>query len=376
MRDLDDIRQNIDEIDREMLALFEKRMAFSREVAQYKEAHNMPIFVPEREKAVLEHRIRLLQDRSLEKMADSFFRMLMDLSKEEQMEALAAFKKSLPDTLSMRDAYIAYQGVPGANSEQAAYMYFGDEAPKIAYKQFRDVFDAVLSGKAQYGVLPIENSTAGSVYDVYDLLGETDCSIVGEQTIAIDHCLLAKRGAKLENLQYVYSHPQALRQCAKFIQQQGLEEKAYSNTAAAAQFVSEQNIDNIAAIASRRAAVHYGLDIVAADIQDRQDNVTRFVIVAKEPKAFTGEGKVSLRFTLRHRSGSLYLVLHRFAEKNLNLTKIESRVIPTRPFEYCFYMDFEGDISMPALHAILKDISELTLDADVLGAYYPDESRR
>ena len=372
MRELDDIRQNIDEIDREMLALFEKRMAFAREVAQYKEVHHMPIFVPEREKAVLEHRIQLLQDRSLEKMADRFFRMLMDLSKEEQRDALAAFEKSLP----VQQIHVAYQGVPGANSEQAAYMYFGEAAPKIAYKQFQDVFDAVLSGKVQYGVLPIENSTAGSVYDIYDLLGETECFIVGEQMISVDHCLMAKKGAALENIRYVYSHPQALRQCGKFIRQHGLEEKTYSNTAAAAQFVSEQNLDHIAAIASRRAAVQYGLEILAADIQDRLDNVTRFVIVARELKTFTGQGKISLRFTLRHKSGSLYLVLQHFADKNLNLTKIESRIIPTRPFEYCFYMDFEGDISMPAIHTILKELSEITLDADVLGAYHPDESGR
>lgn len=382
MRNLDEIRQDIDALDQELLVLFEKRMACAREVAIYKKAHNMSIYASDRENALLKNRMALLKDHSLEEFAGVFFQTMMDLSKQEQLniiEELAAADRNIVDNggkENFKDIKVAYQGTPGANSEQAAMLYFGEDAQKIAFHQFSDVFSAVKEGEVQYGIVPIENSTAGSVYDIYDLLGETGCFIVGEQNLTIEHCLLAKSNTSIESINKVYSHPQALKQCQTFLEQYNWEEIAYSNTAAAAEYVAENSANDIAAIASRRTLAHYDLQLLEADIQDRMDNVTRFVVVAKTPKDFTGQGKITLSFKLKHQSGSLYNVLQQFARQNLNLTKIESRSIPSRMFEYCFYMDFEGDISSKGIQSILMDIQPHTLGVHVLGAYYPDNGWR
>lgn len=382
-RNLDEIRHDIDGLDQELLVLFEKRMACAREVAMYKKAHNMSIYASDRESALLKNRVQLLQDNSLEEFASVFFQTMMDLSKQEQLNIIEELSAeddggviAKIDEEKSKNVKVAYQGTPGANSEQAAMLYFGEDVPKISFHQFSDVFAAVQNGEVQYGIVPIENSTAGSIYDIYDLLGETGCFIVGEQNLTIEHCLLAKSSTSMESIKKVYSHPQALKQCQAFLKQYDWEEIAYSNTAAAAKYVAENPDDDIAAIASLRTLAHYDLQLLKPDIQNRMDNVTRFVIVAKTPKDFTGQGKITISFKLKHQSGSLYNVLQQFARQNLNLTKIESRTIPSRMFEYCFYMDFEGDISSKGIQSILMDIQPHTLGVHVLGAYYPDNGWR
>lgn len=374
MKELSEIRNEIDHIDAELLKLFMQRMECAKDVALYKQAHNLPIFAPEREKEVIKKRLETLDDAQYKLWAERLFHLLMDLSKEQQQQVLglqAPKQQSIPTV-----GVVAYQGLEGANQEQATLAYFGENVKRIACERFIDVFETVKNGTVSYGVLPIENSTAGSVFDVYDLLGETGCYIVGEQNLNIHHALMAKANTQLSDIQKVYSHPQALMQCESFLSKQQWEIIPYGNTAMAAQHVSESPEKNIAAIAAPRAAECYGLHILAPDIQDRYDNITRFVIIAAEPKEISGKGKISIMFKLKHQSGSLYKVLDHFATAKLNLTKIESRVIPSRSFEYRFYMDFEGDVSTSAVEKTLQELSELTQEVKVLGAYLTDAQRR
>lgn len=373
MRDLESIRTDIDAIDKAMLALFEERMHCSEEVALYKKEQGISILCPDREEALLASRLALTKEPAYQNYVDRFFRMLMSLSRDRQLEIINESRYQEP-IIHGDDICVAYQGVPGANSEQATNLYFGEEAKTIACEQFIDVFKKVKEGNADYGVVPIENSTAGSVHDVYDLLGFMNCYIVGEQMLEINHCLLAKKGTK--TIRKVYSHPQALRQCQLFLKANHLEGIAFSNTAAAAKFVAESDADDIAAIASLSALKHYDLEVVQEGIQDVHGNMTRFVVVSNDPKDFTGLGKISLCLTIKHESGSLFRVLQYFANQNLNLVKIESRAIPSRPFEYLFYMDFEGDIGEEAVERILHEIAPNTLTVQMLGAYFSDNTWR
>lgn len=372
-RELEDIRHDIDEIDAQILALFERRMGCSREVAEVKQACSLPVFAPRREEQLLQDRLAKLSDPALSDEADSFFRHLMMLSKQVQRKN-AQQKKPLTAPQETRQGLVAYQGVSGANGEQAVRQFFGEEAGTLPCEQFGDVVEAVQCAQAEYGVLPIENALGGSVYDVYDLLGESDCYIIAEQNVNIDHCLLAIDGAVLGDIDHVYSHPQGLRQCARYLKHMPWQQHSYRNTAAAAEFVAHNGQKNCAAIASRRAAEWYQLNILRSDIQDRKDNVTRFVVIARQPCDVSGQGKISLAFSLLHESGSLHAVLSHFSARGLNLTKIESRNIPSRPFEYRFYMDFEGDVSREAVDIILGQLSGLTTSVQFLGAYYPGVS--
>lgn len=378
MRELSEIRNDIDLIDQQILELFEKRMYHALEVAEYKKEHDLPIFVPEREQEILNQKLQKLSDTSLADYAKQVFECLMDASKQAQKnyidkEKQSANNEAQQNNLDSKNKVIAFQGVCGSNGEEAMLQYFPKDIESIACAQFCDVIQAVQTGIAELGVLPIENSTGGSVYDVYDLLGETKSYIVGEQILSIEHCLLCLPGTIIEEIETVVSHPQALLQCSKFISRYGFASQPFVNTASAAKMLSENKEKHMAVIASTRAATCYGLQILQQAIQDRKDNVTRFVIISRKPLSFSGKGKISLAFTLRHQSGSLYRVLEHFASAKLNLTKIESRVIPSRRFEYRFYMDFEGDVDIKAIEKTLSFLEPLTQNVQFLGAYLPGE---
>lgn len=373
IRDLDETRKEIDKIDAQIMDLFLQRMACAKDVALYKQEHHLPIFVSDREQALLQNRLASIDnaDAETQQEAARLFQFLMDLSKEKQMRILDDEQEiHTNSTVFSKSDIIAYQGLQGANQEQATIAFFGKESNRKAYPEFRDVFDAVKNSEATYGVVPIENSTAGSVFEIYDLLGSTGCYIVGEQNLSIQHALMAKANTGINDIKKVFSHPQALRQCENFLNQYDWELIPYSNTATAAQYVSQSDDVSIAAIASPRAAECYGLQILQSNIQDRFDNVTRFVIIANHAEEYTGYGKVSIMFTLSHKSGSLYKVLQHFAQAKLNLTKIESRVIPSRSFEYRFYMDFEGNISSNSIQKTIQELKGITQEVKVLGAYH------
>lgn len=365
-RGLDGVRGQIDAIDAQMQTLFEERMRCVREVAEYKAENGLPIFVPEREHEIIARRVAEVDDRSLAGSAEMFFHTLMDLSKEEQRRYVlhSAFNQA---------GQVAFQGVRGAFSEEAVVNTFGECATPMPCPQFQDVIAAVEDGTAAYGVLPIENSTGGAINEVYDLLGVSGCMIVGECIVHVHQCLMGLPGSSIDGIRSVYSHPQGLRQCRHFLDQRNWMEIPYYDTAASAAFVRETGDASIAAIASRRAAEHYGLELLAPPINDRSDNYTRFVVISLTAIEMPGKGKASMAFTLKNadESGSLHAVLTHMATRQFNMTKLESRNIPGDTWEYRFYVDFEGDVRAENIAALKRQLSIYTKEIQVLGCYEP-----
>lgn len=264
---------------------------------------------------------------------------------------------------------IAFQGEPGAYSEAALLSHFGQEASPHPCATFEQVFLAVASSTVEAGVLPIENSLAGSILENYDLLLEHDLQIIGEIMLSVRHCLMARPGTRLEDIRQCYSHPQALSQCAPYLKARGIEARVAHDTAGAARMLSERDEPGAGAIASAHAASLYGLSIVAEGIQTRPDNSTRFVVVARErPEALACE-KASLVFATANRPGALHACIGAFAEADLNLTKLESRPTRATPWEYHFYLDFEGDAFGPIGQAALERLQAHVRFARLLGAY-------
>lgn len=262
---------------------------------------------------------------------------------------------------------VAFQGEPGAYSEAALLLHFGPEARPLPSATFEDVFRAVAEGSAAAGVVPIENSLASSILENYDLLLEYDLPIIGEVMLNIRHCLMAKPGTRREDVRWCYSHPQALAQCAPFLKAHGIEARVAHDTAGSARMLSERNEPGAAAIASAHAAERYGLEVLERDIQTRQDNTTRFFVIARErPEALASE-KASLVFATANRPGALHACLGAFA--GLNLTKLESRPTRDTPWEYHFYLDFEGDAFGPEGQAALAGLEGHARYHRLLGAY-------
>lgn len=377
LRPLNVLRDELNEIDRQIVALFEKRMNIATEVVKFKVENHKPIYDPERERQVIENRVALLANPRFAPYVTALFEDLMDMSKAEQQAYLDTLAPSdamaAPDegeTLPYETGMaVAHQGVPGAYSEQALFHFFGEDALTIACARFEDVFTAIADCRAVYGVLPVENSSTGTVAEVYDLLAKYGLSIVGEQYLHIEHCLLGVKGATLDQVQEVYSHKQGLLQCAPYLHEHGLTPCEMSNTALAAQYVAECQDSSKAAIASRAAGKRYGLEVLAYPISMKRNNDTRFIIVAKEAFPTKRADKISLAFTLSHESGSLYQALAHFSKRALNLTRIESRPIPDKNWEYLFYVDFEGNAAAKEVQEAISELSRQALDVKMLGNY-------
>ncbi len=360
---LSDLRQGIDAVDAELTRLFEQRMALARKVGAYKQENGLPITDPARERAVLASRAAQIADPALADAAKDFFELLMRLSREEQARLLAETEPA--------DAAVAYQGVPGAFGHQAALLHGGEAAALLPCRSFDEVFQAVSEGKAACGVLPLENSSAGSIADVYDLLDAHRCHIVGEVLLPVAHCLLALPGAKLEDIHTVYSHEQGFLQCKAYLAgHPGWVRQPHLNTAVSARHVAELGDMRNAAIASRLAAQCYGLDVLAEGIQTQAGNATRFVVVAVRPaEDFTGHNKATLSFALRHERGTLHRALAAFVALGMNLTRIESRPIPGQNWEYRFLVDIEGALSAQKLAVLVEALEADCVDCRVLGHY-------
>ncbi len=264
---------------------------------------------------------------------------------------------------------IAYQGIKGANSYEAAQRLF-PESDLTAYKSFEDVFKAVENGECGYGVLPVENSTAGSVAAVYDLILRYRFYIVGALDMSIDYCLAGLRQSTLGDIEKVISHPQALSQCEQYISSMGFEATACSNTAVAAKDTAREKRLNLAAVCSYKAAEEYGLKVLDNHLQDNKNNKTRFIVISKKLYINENANKVSLCFSLPHVTGALFHMLQRFDSLGLNLTKIESRPIPDKDFEYLFYLDFSGSVKSEGVTSLLCKLSEEIPEFSFLGNYY------
>lgn len=361
MKDLAACRAEIDAIDKQLVKLFEQRMRVARDVVAYKHAHNLNIFDASREQVVLASRAAQITEEGLKQPACDFFRTLMRLSREEQQRWLDALSES---------SVVAYSGVPGAFSESAVVGFFGEDCDRVSFKTFEEVFAAVSEGKVKYGVLPVENSSSGSINTVYDLMGQYSCHIVGEQLVRVEHCLLGLPGAKLEDIRTVFSHEQGFAQCPAFLAEHpDWVTTPYFNTAIAAKHVSEMQDPTCAAIASRLAAAHYGLEILAPDIHSFDGNHTRFIIVSASPSSIAEADKATITFSLRHERGTLMRALSSFVAMGMNLTHIESRPLHNSNWEYCFYVDLTGNVSDDNLRVLM---GSLTADCDncrLLGAY-------
>ncbi|MDI6823732.1 MAG: prephenate dehydratase [Bacillota bacterium] len=284
---------------------------------------------------------------------------------------------------------VAFQGEPGAFSEEAIWRYWqrwmaqdlssvqpgasgGAEVRPLPCATVEEVFRAVQEGGAELGVVPVENSYAGSINETSDFLRSFPLYVRGEVILPVRHCLLALPGQHLEEIRRVYSHPQALAQCSGFIRLHALEAVAAADTAGSARFIREQGLAGAGAIAGGRAAEIYGLEILAEGIEDRPDNQTRFFVIGREPLRFAGPAKTTLIMGTAHRPGALYTCLGAFARRGINLTRLESRPSRTRPWEYIFYVDCEGHVDDPVLAEALAELGQLTTYLKVLGSFPPD----
>ncbi len=372
MRDLNEIRQEINEIDEKLTELFRRRMDCARDVAEYKKANDIPILNAEREREVLDR----VQERGGEYglPARLLYTDIMELSRALQHTIVGSgseLRRQLAEAeelLPTKGVKVAYQGIKGANGHEAAIRLFPD-AEKVSCKSFADVFRTVDEGGASFGVLPVENSTAGSVSAVYDLILKHRFYIVGALGLPIDYCLCGLRQSQLSDIERVWTHPQSISQCENYIASHGFEAVPYSNTAVAAREVAREKRLNVAAICSYKACEEYGLKILDDHIQDDNSNMTRFVVISKKLYVPTDADKISLCFNLPHVSGSLYSVLCRFNSLGLNLTKIESRPIVGSKFEYLFYLDFTGNVRSESAMRLLSQLSAEMTGFSFLGNY-------
>lgn len=269
----------------------------------------------------------------------------------------------------MTKPIVAYQGVPGSYSYQAMYEYFGPNIESINTQLFPDVFDAVESGQADYGVLPFENSTTGGVYEVFDLLSSRNLFIVGERCIEVKHTLMCIPGATLQQIHTVYSHQQALDQCSRFIRDHNLTSIPTTNTAVSAELVREKMDPGLASIGSQLAADLNGLEVLADEINNYSNNITKFIIVSKTRKIPKQADKISLFFTTPHKPGALYTALGYFARENINLLKLISRPAKNTPWVYSYFVDVEGHVEESAVAHVLQQLRETCPQFKVLGNY-------
>ena len=375
--ELNELRNEINQIDEEILRLFLRRMDVAEQVADYKRAHDLPIYQPHREREILK---KAADAAGPEKggYARVLFSMLMELSKSSQckrnnkeIELHKRIAEAIEHTprLFPQAPMVACQGVEGANSQIACEKIFKN--PYILYfKTFESVFSAIEQGLCQYGILPIENSTAGSVKKVYDLMIRHNFSIVRTFRLKVDHNLLAKPGTSLLDIKEIYSHEQALNQCSTFLQKlPGVKVIAVENTAVAAQMVSQSDRNDIAAISSRSCAELYRLVNLAHSIQDKDNNRTRFICISQNLEIYPGADKTSIMMTLPHRPGSLYRVLARLYVLGINVIKLESRPIPDRDFEIMFYFDLETSIYSEEFIPLMCELKDLCEDFKYLGSY-------
>lgn len=356
--DLDQLRNNIDEIDEQILDLFMKRMELCKGVADYKKKHDLPVFQGGREQQVIDRIKFLTNDTQLENGTAALFTTIMDISKILQNRKLlsdgAPLEYKVPDFENA--VKIGCQGTSGANSEAAARLIFGQKKP-IFYKTFEDVFAAVQSGELDYGVLPVHNSTAGSVSSTYDLMAKYSVYTVKEVCVEINHCIAAKNVDSIEDIDTVYSHPQAIAQCCDYLTAHGLKTAEFGNTATAAAMVAESD-GNIAAICSVECAEQLGLKILARSVSDCHINRTRFICIARDMQIDPEADAISVMIKTQDTEGSLYRLLTKFYVNGMNLLKIESRPLKDGSFNVMFYLDFNGRITDTGVKALMNDLAK------------------
>lgn len=379
MSKLDELRAQIDDIDAQMIALFEKRMNVTRQVGEYKMENDLPVLDRKREAEVLAKKEAMLKNQYLKTDVKDFFGSIMAISRRQQralmadgsnLERFQAYREMLSAAREpVEKPRVCYQGVAGAYAEEAAALFFGEETQRGSARTWRDLFELLMAGQADYIVVPIENNSTGSINAVYDLLAEYGAYVVGEQMVKVEHCLAALPGTKLEDIRDVYSHEQGFFQSEEFLSaHSGWTRNAVLNTAAAAQLV-QKSAGGKAAVCSRRAAQLYGLDILCEGINTSKENYTRFFVVSRAMEIRPGSDKISLMFTLPHEPGTLNHILGILAAHQMNMLRLESRPMSGKSWEYRFFVDVEGNLRDENLNSVLFEIVENTLTLGVLGNY-------
>lgn len=373
--DLLELRNELDGIDKQIVELYEKRMNVCGQVAEYKIETGKRVFDKEREKQKLEAVRALTHNEFNAYGVMELFEQIMAMSRKLQYRLLAEHDSvgklsfSKVDHFDTSKCRVVFQGAEGAYSQAAMIQYFGEGVNCFHVDTFRDAMLAIDEGSADFAVLPIENSSAGIVSEIYDLLVEFENYIVGEQIIPINHCLLGCEGTKISDIKTVYSHAQSLMQSAHYLQEKGWQQISMKNNAFAAKKVAEDKNPTEAAIASEYAAKVYGLEILEKGVNDLKENSTRFIIITNQKVFSKDASKISLCFEVNHESGALYHALSHLIYNGLNMTKIESRPLEGRNWEYRFFVDFEGNMEDSAVKNALRGLREETRNMKILGNY-------
>ena len=379
MTELEGYRRQIDAIDAQLVELFLRRMEVTGAVGRYKQERGLPVLDAERERRVIAGKTEQIGDTARRADVAARYETIMGRSRRQQRQLVR--EAAAPGVTACAAAMacarqpvehprVAYQGEPGCYSEEAAAGLFGPEVDSMGLPWFEEVFLALRDGRADYAVLPIENSSTGSIRQVYDLLAQYEYYIVGEWQVKVEHCLTALPGVKLEELCTVYSHEQGLMQCEAFLDtHRDWKRVPALDTAGSAKQVAETGDRTAAAICSRRAARRYGLEILAEGINYNRENYTRFVLVSPVMELRAGRDTISALFRLPHQSGSLHEILTVFSVQGLNLEKLESRPIPGRGWEYLFFLEFSGDLAAPGMDGVLQELGQLSSQFRVLGNF-------
>ena len=374
---LQDLRAPIDAVDDEILRLFQERMNISSGIAEYKKANNLPVMDLKRERDKLSDLIEK-SNGEFKSYTSVLYSLLFELSRSYQDRILypsSDLKEKVSYAIDNTNklfppcATVACQGVEGAYSQHACEKLF--QIPRIMYfNNFAGIFASIDKGLCDYGVLPIENSTAGSVKQIYDLMMYYNFNIVRSVRVKVDHNLLAKKGTDISKIREIYSHEHALAQCTNYINSlDNVKVTVVENTAVAAKMVAESDRDDVAAISSRSCAPLYGLDCLASSVQDKGNNYTRFICISKNLEIYPGADRTSLMMIISHKPGALYRVLARFYALGINLVKLESRPIPDRDFEFMFYFDLDTPVYSSEFIQLICELDSLCEEFRYLGSY-------
>lgn len=373
--ELKDYRDQLDQIDDQLTELFKRRMETVKQVADYKKEHHTPVLAAGRERDIL-YRVTGQCGEELQEYTKILFSTLLELSRDYQENRLSTGESRLcRDILAAAEssgqfpsrAVVACQGIEGAYSQIACTKMFS--LPQIMYfGRFDGVFRAVETGMCRYGILPIENSSAGSVTEVYDLMEKYNCKIVRSLKLKVEHCLLARPGVKLAGVKEVVAHEQALNQCSEFLKNQNMKVTVFDNNARAAKYVAESGRGDIAAIASESCAALYGLETLSRRVANTDHNYTRFICLSKNLEVYEGANRITFVASASHRPGSLYSLIAKFATRGLNICKLESRPIPGKDFEFRFYFDVEASVLSPDTQTVLSQLEKEPFFT-FLGAY-------
>jgi len=357
---LEDLRKKIDEVDARIIELIGERISIAEEIGRGKKTQNRLIEDRERESRVLENVKGIARGKNI-------------AINQENIENI--YRRIISACKSIQGVEVAFQGEVGAYSAEAAYQFFGSDIQIRPRETLEDVFKAVEEEGVLFGVVPVENSLEGSISRAYDLMLDSSLRVCGEIELRVIHCLIASPEAGLDTVKKVYSHPQALAQCRSFLKHLNAELIPTYDTAGSVKMIKEKGLSDSAAIASARAAEIYGMKAVAQGIEDNPNNFTRFFILAKEDSSPSGNDKTSIVFSAKDRPGAMHEALGEFARRKLNLTKLESRPTRQKPWQYNFYLDFEGHRQDKAAREALESLEKTSIFVKVLGSY-PKAKRR